>query len=142
MWGTTKDGQDCHHLPPTPTDHGEGMQTTVASSPDTMSTLSITTLAPTPSTTQAFRLEQPSRGRMTTPQAKDNKSLTQIRTQQVDKPGYLLERGSYPSRYKQREADNSGTPPEHFVGPILYGIKVPTPLVYTCSSDISCGRTT
>ena len=32
------------------------------------------------------------------------------------KPGvtlrYLLERGSYLPRYKQREADNSGTPPE------------------------------
>ena len=46
------------------------------------------------------------------PQAKDNKSLTQIRTQQVDELGYLPERGSYPPRYKQREADNSGTPPE------------------------------
>ena len=47
-----------------------------------------------------------------TPQAKDNKRLTQIRTQQVDKLGYLLERGSYPPRYKHREADNSGSPPE------------------------------
>ena len=45
-------------------------------------------------------------------QAKDNESLTQIRTQQVDELRYLLERGSYPPRYKQREADNSGTPPE------------------------------
>ena len=88
------------------------MQTTVTSSPDTTSTLSITTLAPTPSMTRAFRLEQPSRGRTMIPHAKDNESLTQIRTQQVDELGYLLERGSYPSRYKQREADNSGTPPE------------------------------
>ena len=46
------------------------------------------------------------------PQAKDNESLTQIRTQQVDELRYLLKRGSYPPRYKQREADNSGTPPE------------------------------
>ena len=111
-WGTTKDGQGCHHLPPTPTDHGEGMQTTVISSPDTTSALSITTLASTPSTTRAFRLEQPSRGRTMIPQAKDNKGLTQIRTQQIDELRYLLERGSYPPRYKQRETDNSGTPPE------------------------------
>ena len=88
------------------------MQTTVTSSPDTTSMLSITTLAPTPSTTRAFRLEQPSRGRTMIPQAKDNKSLTQIRTQQVNELGYLIERGSYPPRYKQRETDNSGTPPE------------------------------
>ena len=60
------------------------MQTLVTSSPDTTSTLLITTLAPTPSTTRAFRLEQPSRGRTMIPQVKDNKSLTQIRTQQVD----------------------------------------------------------
>ena len=46
------------------------------------------------------------------PQAKDNKSLTQIRTQQVDELEYLLERDSYPPRYKQMKADNSGTPPE------------------------------
>ena len=46
------------------------------------------------------------------PQAKDNKSLTQRRTQQVDELGYLLERGLYLPRYKQREADNSGTPPK------------------------------
>ena len=45
-------------------------------------------------------------------QAKDNKSLTQIRTQQVDELGYLPERGTYPPRYKQREADNSDTPPK------------------------------
>jgi len=88
------------------------MQTAVTSSPDTTSTLSITTLAPTPSTTRAFRLEQPSGGRTMIPQAKDNKSLTQIRTQQVDELGYLLERGSHPPRYKQRETDNSGTPPK------------------------------
>ena len=60
------------------------MQTTVTYIPDTTSMLSITTLALTPSTTQAFRLEQPSRGRTMIPQAKDNKSLTLIRTQQVD----------------------------------------------------------
>ena len=88
------------------------MQTTVTSSPDTTSMLSITTLAPTPSTTRAFGLEKPSRGRTMIPQAKDNKSLTQIRTQQVDELEYLLERGSYPPRYKQREVDNSGTPLE------------------------------
>ena len=84
-WGTTRDGQGCHHLPPTPSDRGEGMQTKVTSSLDTTSTLSITALAPTPSMTQAIRLEHPSQGRTMIPQANDNKSLTQIRTHQVDK---------------------------------------------------------
>ena len=84
-WGTTRDGQGCHHLPPTPTDRGEGMQTKVTSSLDTTSMLSITALAPTPSTTRAFRLEHSSRGRTMIPQANDNKSLTQVRTHQVDK---------------------------------------------------------
>ena len=69
MWGTTRDGQGCHHLPPTPTDRWEGMQTMITSSLDTMSALSITTLALTPSTTRAIRLEHPSRGRMMIPQA-------------------------------------------------------------------------
>ena len=46
------------------------------------------------------------------PQAKDNGSLTQIRTQQIDKLRYLLERDLYPPRYEQREADNFGTPPD------------------------------
>ena len=82
-WGTTRDGQGCHHLPPILTDRGEGMQTKVTSNLDTTSMLSITTLTLTPSTTRAFRLEQPSRGRTTTPQAKDNKSLTLIRTHHV-----------------------------------------------------------
>ena len=112
MWGTTKDRHGCHHLPPTPTDCGEGIRTMVTSSLDTTSTLSITTLAPTPSTTRAFRLEQPSQGRTMILQAKDNKSLTQIRTQQIDELRYLLERGSYPPRYKQRKVDNSDTPPD------------------------------
>ena len=79
------DGQGCNHLPPTPTDRGEGMKTKVTCSLDTTATLSITTLAPTPSTTRAIRLEHPSQGRMMIPQANDNKSLTQIRTHQVDK---------------------------------------------------------
>ena len=61
------------------------MQTMVTPSLDTMSTLSITTLAPTLSMTRAIRLEHPSQGRTMIPQANDNKSLTQIRTHQVDK---------------------------------------------------------
>ena len=61
------------------------MQTTVTSSLDITSMLSITTLAPTPSKTRAIRLEHPSQGRTLISQANDNKSLTQIRTQQVDK---------------------------------------------------------
>ena len=72
-------------VPPTPIDLREGMQTTVTSSLDTMSALSITTLALTPSTTRAIRLEHPSQGRTMIPQANDNKSLTHIRTHQVDK---------------------------------------------------------
>ena len=114
------------------------MQTIVTSRPDTTSTLSITTLAPTLSTTRAFRLEQPSRARTMIPQAKDNKSLTQIRTQQVDELGYLLERGSYPPRYKQREADNSGTPLELLLAHSLayslqYSSKVDSPLLLLLS---------
>ena len=61
------------------------MQTKVTSSLDTMSTLTITALAPTPSTTRALKQEHPSRGQTMIPQANDNKSLTQIRTHQVDK---------------------------------------------------------
>ena len=38
--------------------------------------------------------------------------LGQHQSGQGQNPGYLLERESYPSRYKQREADNSGPPPE------------------------------
>ena len=68
-WGTTRDGQGCHHLAPTPTDRGEGMQTTVTSSLDTTSMLPITTLAPTPSMTRAIRLEHPSRGQTMISQA-------------------------------------------------------------------------
>ena len=45
MWGITRDGQGCHHLPPTPQPWGT-RQTKVASSLDTMSTLLTTTLAP------------------------------------------------------------------------------------------------
>jgi len=109
----------------------------VISSLDTMPTQSITTLAPTPSTTRAFRLEQPSRGRTMIPQAKDNESLTQIRTQQVDELGYLPERGSYPPRYKQREADNSGTPPKLLAHSLAYSqqdsSKVGSPLLLLLS---------
>ena len=83
-WGTTKGGQGYHHLPPTPTDHGQCMQTMVITSLDTASTLSITTLAQTPSKTRALRLEHPSQGWTMIPQPKNNKSLTLIRTQQVD----------------------------------------------------------
>ena len=60
------------------------MQTKVTSSLDTTSTLTITALAPTPYTTRALRLEHPSLGQTMIPQANDNKSLTLIRTQQVD----------------------------------------------------------
>jgi hypothetical protein len=42
--GITRDGQGYHHLPPTPQPEGT-RQTKVASSLDTMSTLSTTTLA-------------------------------------------------------------------------------------------------
>ena len=84
IWGTTRDEQGSHHLPPTPTDHGQCMQTMVITSLDTASTLSITTLAQTPSKTRALRLEHPLQGRTMIPQEKNNKSLTLIRTQQVD----------------------------------------------------------
>ena len=72
------------------------------------------------------------------PQAKDNESLTQIRTQQVDKLGYLLERGSYLPRYKHREADNSGTPPKLLLAHSLtYSLqdssKVDSPLILLLS---------
>ena len=120
------------------------MQTTVTSRLDTTSTLSITTLAQTPSMTRAFRLEQPSRGRTIIPQAKDNESLTQIRTQQVDEPGYLLERGSYLPRYKQREADNSSTPPELLPHSLAYSLqdssKVDSPLLLLLSKVCSLVR--
>ena len=43
-WGITRDGHGCHHLPPTPQPWGT-RQTKVASSLDTMSMLSTTTLA-------------------------------------------------------------------------------------------------
>ena len=84
--GDYKDGQGCHHLPPTPTDRGEGMQTKVTSSLDTTSTLSITALAPARLRLESrvFRLEHPSRGWTMIPQAKDNKSLTLISTHQTD----------------------------------------------------------
>jgi hypothetical protein len=42
-WGITRDGQGCHHLPPTPQPWGT-RQTKVGSSLDTMSMLSTTTL--------------------------------------------------------------------------------------------------
>ena len=79
------------------------------------------------------------------PQAKDNKSLTQIRTQQVDELGYLLERGSYPPRYKQRETDNSGTPPELLLAHSLaYSLqdssKVDSPLLLLLSKVCSLVR--
>ena len=61
------------------------MQTKVTSSLDTTSMLTITALALTPSTTRALRLEHPSRGQTMILQANDNKSLTQVRTHQVDK---------------------------------------------------------
>ena len=71
------------------------------------------------------------------PQAKDNESLTQIRTQQVDEPGYLLERGLYPPRYKQKEANNSSTPPELLAHSLAYSIqdssKVDSPLLLLLS---------
>ena len=60
------------------------MQTTVTASLDTASMLLITTLAQTPSKTRALRLEHPLQGRTMIPQEKNNKSLTLIRTQQVD----------------------------------------------------------
>jgi hypothetical protein len=43
-WGITRDGQDCHHLLPTP-QPWEMKQTKVTSSLDTSSTLLVTTLA-------------------------------------------------------------------------------------------------
>ena len=44
MWGITKDGPGCHHLPPTPQPWGT-RQTKVTSNLDTTSTLLVTTLA-------------------------------------------------------------------------------------------------
>ena len=86
IWGTTKNEHDCHHQPPTSTDRGESMQTKVTSSLDTTSTLSITILALARHRlkTRVIRLEHPPRGRTTIPKAKDNLSLTLIRTHQVD----------------------------------------------------------
>ena len=43
MWGITKDGQGCHHLPPTPQPE-DTRQMKVTSSLDTTSMLSATTL--------------------------------------------------------------------------------------------------
>jgi hypothetical protein len=42
-WGITKDGQGCHHLPPTP-QQWDMRQTKVTCSLDTTSTLTVTTL--------------------------------------------------------------------------------------------------
>ena len=61
-------------------------QTKATSSPDTTSTLSITILAPARLRlkTRVLRLEHPPQGRTMIPQENNNKSLTLIRTHQVD----------------------------------------------------------
>ena len=60
--GTAKDGQGCHHQPPTLTYRVEGVQTKVTSSLDTTSMLSIAALAPARLRlqTRVLNLEHPS----------------------------------------------------------------------------------
>ena len=66
MWGITKDGHGCHHLPPTP-QPWDTRQTKVTCSLDTTSTLTVTTLA----LARNFRLYQESSTRVSTTRMDD-----------------------------------------------------------------------